>query len=594
MKPLAILTIFLAALGMTACDDEDSTASPQKVEDPKAYGTLCVNSGGEFKDGSCICHGIACDAGDLCNSETKECPIHVDPDQFKTACTASGGTPNGSVCTCSGEPCAAWQLCVDNKCPKPSKPDFSQLCSYSGGEATGNVCTCAGSDCEAGVICSTETGMCPVSSAQCIDPSGSEFEKACQASGGAPAGGICVCNSVGCGRGVICNFNTKNCADQGIQNGDPCTGNGSECYNNDELNGQLIACNGSTYEISECSDTSGNPLSCHNNKCGSCKNYTNQCINQLNDKGEEIGVVQECQEGVPGKPIAMCNDVSCRADIPSCGECINGKLRCTEDNDNNAIMYRCIEGKWERLRNPLDPFDPGYACPVYCREGTDPQKMEYECDRSQCDKCDPCWGEPMEGVAPPNPNPCYDEARCNALRDAEDKDYPPFRDFELAQKFNDDRAMKQVFGYDFTDYSNVSRPEDRVHNFQLDLTNGTRHVSCKADGSYYGQCHNSLQICINKRYHGEGYIIQCSHGELAEYPPANCTDPEDPNCSMTKGDGIACHCQDTGRNANGCCWSRSQCFKSSKVTSGPELCKKPVVSTDDGYATGNPDYTEDP
>ena len=62
MRKWVIFTVLLAVLGVTACDDEESTVSPQKVEDPKAYGTLCVNSGGEFKDGSCICHGIACDA----------------------------------------------------------------------------------------------------------------------------------------------------------------------------------------------------------------------------------------------------------------------------------------------------------------------------------------------------------------------------------------------------------------------------------------------------------------------------------------------------------------------------------------------------
>ena len=592
MNKIIKLTALLAVLIMSACDEYSS--GDNKQDDPKSYGSLCVNSGGEFHDGSCICNGITCDAGDLCNAATKDCPVRVDPDQFKTACTASGGTPNGSVCTCGGEQCAAWQLCIDNKCPKTTKPDFSQLCSYSGGEATGNVCTCAGSDCEAGVICSTETGACPVSSDQCYDPSGEAFEQACQTSGGAAAGGICVCNSVGCGRGVICNFNTKNCADQAVQNGDPCIGNGSECNNNDELEGQLIACNGSTYEISECKDSSGNSLSCHNNKCGTCKNYTNQCINQLNDKGEEVGVVQECQEGVPGKSIAMCNDVSCRIDIPSCGECINGKLRCTEDNDNNAIMHRCVDGKWERIGNRFDPNDPDYACPVPCREGCDPQKMEYECDINQCDKCDPCWGEPMVG-APPNPNPCYDEERCAAIRAEEDKDYPPFRDNDFSKKIDDKRAMKRVHGYDWKDFSHTNL-QDRVHDFYLDLTNETRRVSCNADGSYYGVCHNSLQICINEDYHTRGYIVQCVRGELAEYPSTNCEDPNDPNCGMTKGNGIACHCQRTANNAVGCCYTRHSCFKNTTATTGPELCRKPVIDNNNsgGYGESYSDYTDEP
>lgn len=580
MKNWLTLVLMVACVGFTACDEE-SGENYKKAEDPRAFGTLCAHSGGEFKDGACVCKGVTCGAGDLCNSESKACPEHVDPEQFKTACTESGGIPQGSVCICSGEQCPAWQLCIDHQCPKPSKPDFSQLCSYSGGEATGNVCTCAGTDCEAGVICSTETGTCPVSSEQCLDPSGDAFEQACKSSGGAAAGGICVCNRVGCNRGVICNFSTKNCADTGIQKGDPCSGNGSQCNNNDDLEGQLIACNGSSYETSECKDSSGNAVSCHQDKCGTCKNYTNQCINQLNEKGEEIGIVQECQEGVPGKTIAMCLDVSCRTDIPSCGECINGSLKCTEDNDNNALMHRCVNGRWERITNPLDPIDPDYACPESCREGTDPQKMENECDRSQCDKCDPCWGEEMIG-APFNPNPCYDKKRCEALFAAEDPDYPPFRDWDTTKRLGDTRTQKVVFGYDFTDHSQVSEPKDRVHNFPLDLTNGKRRVSCLADGSRYGICHNSLQVCINEEYHGKGYIIQCSHGALAEYP--SCSDSNDPNCQQTKGDGIACHCERLGtQNANGCCYTRSSCFKNTTATSGPALCTKPNPNSDEGY-----------
>ena len=346
------------------------------------------------------------------------------------------------------------------------------------------------------------------------------------------------------------------------------------------MEGQLIACNGSSYETSECKDSSGNSVSCHQDKCGTCKNYTNQCINQLNENREEIGVVQECQEGVPGKTIAMCNDVSCRADIPSCGECINGALKCTEDNDNNAFMYRCVDGRWERIRNLLDPLDPDYACPDKCRQGTHVDQMLGECDRSQCDKCDPCWGTPIE-AARDDMNPCYDEARCEALRAAEDPDYPPFRDWDTMKRLGDTRTQKMVFGYDFTDHSSVSDPKERVHYFQLDLTNGTGRVSCLADGSRYGRCHNSLQVCINEEYHGKGYIVQCSHGALAEYPP--CNNPEDPNCN-TKGDGIACHCERLGtQNANGCCYTRSSCFKNTTATSGPALCTKPNQSSDQGY-----------
>ena len=547
MRKLVILHLLFAALTVSACDGDSSNANATVTN-------LCTGTGGKLQDGKCVCNGEICESAGWCDS---------------------GG-----------------------KCSSDIELTPELLCVASGGVSQAEGCECSGTVCDEGLVCDLGSKKCPEKGDNCVNNNNEiVFESACKASGGAFAGGICVCNTVGCGRGVICNFNTKNCADTGIHNGDPCTGNGSECHNDVDLVGQLIACNGSTYETSECKDSSGNTLSCHGNKCGTCKNYTNQCINQVNEFSEEIGVVQECQEGVGGKPIAMCNDVSCRADIPSCGECINGKLKCTEDNDNNAIMHRCIDGKWERIRNRFDPMDPDYACPLNCTENVNIEFRIYECDRSQCDKCDPCWGEPFdEHSAPSNPNPCYDEARCAAVRAQEDDDhYPPFRDIDFTKKINDTRTLKKVHGYDWQDYTHSTK-EERVHDFYLDLTNGTRRVSCKSDGSDYGRCHNSLQICINEDYHTRGYIVQCSRGELAEYPSTKCDDSNDPNCGMTKGDGIACHCERTSNNAVGCCYTRHSCFKNTTATSGPELCRKPSVDTENsgGYGESYGGYSDNP
>ena len=94
---MAHVVLMVACSGFTACDEESGETYKDKTEDPTAFGTLCVHSGGEFVDGACVCKGVTCSAGDLCNSESKACPEQVDPDQFKTACTESGGTPQGSV-----------------------------------------------------------------------------------------------------------------------------------------------------------------------------------------------------------------------------------------------------------------------------------------------------------------------------------------------------------------------------------------------------------------------------------------------------------------------------------------------------------------
>ena len=442
-----------------------------------------------------------------------------------------------------------------------------------------------------------------------------DFDKSCEASGGTPTDGVCVCSKVICDVGVVCNFETKQCANAGEAGSDctvdtpsTCTNSGigigivKECQNGHKVNVscQTVSCNEAGDACGECLNSQGTTCSnspsfigetteckngkivkkscstksCNQGECGKCKNYEQFCENKLSDKGEEIGRILECQEGKSGKQIADCVNVSCRTDLPACGECINNTTKCTEDNNNNAIMWRCAEGKWERLVNKYDPLDiENYQCPVACREGYDPQRMEYECDTTKCDLCDPCWGQKMEG-APSNPNPCYDEERCAQILAAEDPDYPPFRDYDTSLKLIERNAytkaantMKEVFGYNFNNHKSVSDPSEREEDFELDLTNGTQHVSCNADKTYYGVCHNSLQICINEHYHTMGYIVQCANGALTDY---------DGNT-----DGIACHCADTGHNSTGCCYTRRNCFKNSTAVTGKELCEQPGKEEND-------------
>ena len=135
---------------MVACYEESSSGSNNNTDDDKSFSALCVNSGGVLDEDSCVCGGIKCDAGDLCNTNTKACPVHVSSDPFKQACTESGGTPDGSVCTCGGEKCAAFQLCVDNKCPKqtePAQPTEYTTC-INDDNSVGWLNKCKGSDCE--------------------------------------------------------------------------------------------------------------------------------------------------------------------------------------------------------------------------------------------------------------------------------------------------------------------------------------------------------------------------------------------------------------------------------------------------------------
>ena len=533
MKKTFIVSAFLfTAFAMGACDDPASNAQATVTN-------LCEGTGGKLQDGKCVCSGETCERANWCDSN-KKCSSDVE-----------------------------------------LTPEL--LCVASGGVAKSGNCECSGTVCDDGLVCNLGSKKCPEKSEECKGSEGSEgsedknncsteivFDSACKASGGSPAEGICVCSKVSCGTGVICNFDTKQCADKQISDGDKCDGNISYCQNDLDFVGTVTACDGTSFVSRACKDDKDNPVSCRGDKCGTCKNYDQLCVNQPN----QIGAVQECQEGVPGKTIALCNDVSCRTDIPACGECLNGSLRCTEDNDNNAIMWRCVDGLWERIHNRFDPADELYACPAKCRQDAPSYEREYDCDTTQCDSCDPCWGSDRSTFE--DINPCYDEERCKAIRAEEDKDYPPFRDYDTMIRLNDRRTVKEVFGYNFNSVKGGD-VMDRVEKFDLDLTNGKNRVSCNADGTKYGQCHNSLQICINQSFHERGYIVQCRSGKLAEYDnnPYNDSNP------TNKGDGIACWCERTENNSKGCCYTRNSCFKNTSVTSGVELCKKPEKNDSD-------------
>ena len=196
--------------------------------------------------------------------------------------------------------------------------------------------------------------------------------------------------------------------------------------------------------------------------------------------------------------------------------------------------------------------------------------MEIECDIDQCSDCDPCWGEPMIEGAPSNPNPCYNEERCRQILKDEDPDYPPFRSFETKQKWKDlipskKMAAKEVHGYNWNNHKPVSSPDERVEDFEFDLTNETRRVSCNALGTYFGECHNTLQTCINKAYHTGGFMVVCSNGDLVDADGNN--------------DGIACECEKTANNANGCCYTRGACFKQTNWSR--DRCAKPSGNEND-------------
>lgn len=509
--------------GSSSSSSQKASSSSMTKAELDKFTELCKASGGKVKDGACSCKNELCDVGAVCNTITGICGNQSKPTDIDSTASSSS-----TVTT------------------------FADLCKASGGTAKDGACVCDEVSCDEGVLCNTKSKECANKDAVEIECDDS-YKSTCSDS---PA-------SIGivkeCVKGIVVNRScgTVSCNEEGTDCGE-CLNDVQTCTEDKNFKATVTHCEKGKKVTESCDGKSCDP---RDNGCGECTNYEHTCTND--DEGK--GTVYECVAGEAKKAVSICGNKSCRTDKAICGECLNGELRCDNDINNNAVMYRCVDGQWERLHNKFDPLDKDYyKCPIACREGYPIDKMEAECDINQCSDCDPCWGEPMIG-APSNPNPCYDEERCKKILAEEDPDYPPFRSFETKQKWKElipskKMAAKTVHGYNWNNHKPVSAPEERVEDFEFDLTNETRHVTCNIQGTYFGVCHNSLQTCINTSYHTGGYMVVCANGELVD--------------EEKEGDGIACHCEDLGNvNAYGCCYTRSACFKSTNWAT--DRCAKP-------------------
>ena len=514
--------------GSSSSSSQKASSSSMTKAELDKFTELCKASGGKVKDGACSCKNELCDVGAVCNTITGICGNQSKPtDIDSTASSSSTATT------------------------------FADLCKASGGKAKDGACVCDDITCDEGVLCNTKSKECANKDALEKECDESSYNNSCSNS---PA-------SIGivkeCVKGVVVNRScgTVSCNEDGTDCGE-CINEVQTCTEDKKFKATVTRCENGKKVTESCGEYSCDP---RDNGCGECTNYEHTCTNDEAGKG----TVYECVAGEAKKAVSICGNKSCRTDKAICGECLNGELRCDNDNNNNAVMYRCVDGQWERLHNKFDPLDKdNYKCPVACREGTDPQIMDYECDINQCSDCDPCWGEPMVG-SPSNPNPCYDEKRCKQILKDEDPDYPPFRDFETKNKWKalipeEKMAVKTVTGYNWKDYTHTD-VNDRVGPFEFDLTNETRRVSCNALGTYFGKCHNTLQTCINTSYHKGGFMVVCANGELID--------------EEKEGDGIACNCEITTNNAEGCCYTRSACFKQTNWSR--DRCAKPQSTAAD-------------
>ena len=438
MKKSAFIISGVALLGatflFTACGDDDSSGRKVITE---------VNS--IYELGTCD----EDNQGDTVYAKEQDAEYFCDENKWRpvedTSTTSSSSKANSSS---SGKKSSSSTKSSSSSASEEDLKNFVKLCEASGGKEKDGICVCNEEICDVGSVCNTVSKKCanPISTAEseCDD----SYKSTCSDS---PVG-IGIVKE--CVKGVVVNRScgTVSCNEEGTDCGE-CINDVQTCTEDKKFHATVTHCEKGKKVTESCGDKSCDP---RDNGCGECTNYEHTCTNDKAGKG----TVYECVAGEAKKAVSICGNKSCRTDKAICGECLNGELRCDNDINNNAIMYRCVDGQWERLHNKFDPLDKdNYKCPVACREGTDPQKMEIECDIDQCSDCDPCWGEPMVG-APSNPNPCYNEERCKQILKDEDPAYPPFRDFETKNKWKalipeEKMAVKTVTGYNWKDYTHT-------------------------------------------------------------------------------------------------------------------------------------------
>ena len=268
-------------------------------------------------------------------------------------------------------------------------------------------------------------------------------------------------------------------------------------------------------------------------KCGECLNYRHVCNN---DPNTGFGTVQECQNGKPGVFVESCKDandkgVSCRMQYALLRDA-NGDPILDKDGFASYEVDEEASNKKGYTVYKLEPLNVCGECKddeVKCENDLSDNAVMYRC---------------VGGV----------------WRQIYDYQDPA----SLTHSSAIDNGVITIQGY---------RPStQKVESYKISLrSRSSEHaVSCNADGTWYGVCHNSVQVCINRTRGKNGYIIKCQNGALAHY---------DSTESLSY---IACNCQNSNNNDGGCSSSRN-CYAAQTASSGMEMCK-PATYNSDGEA----------
>ncbi len=388
-------TIAIVSLGMSiyACDS-DTTSNEHERVISSPFETACEISGGEIVGGEgnqrCKCSEETCDAGVVCNLETKKCPLSIggsckEGDQYcssgkvyncnnnkwnyeKECLSGLGCLADNSKCAeCNQDSCAEGKIkkCVNGKYSE-AEVCVSKSCedAYScKDECIGNEVVCRDSQlyrCENNKL--TPSDYCH---AGCDLTTNNTCAKEC-AEGNTIciAGKIKTCTEGKYSEGVECN-NGYSCSANGITCG-ICVNGSKRCVDDVETGiGHMEVCVDGAFEYLENGINCEKDNSCDvdNNTCGECNNTSENTICKNEDIAgyQSVGFLYKCENGKYAKERECVTEgfvrFSCNKDGTTCGNCLNNVPQCVIGNPSRLL--NCTDGKFveeEVCENGCDKF----------------------------------------------------------------------------------------------------------------------------------------------------------------------------------------------------------------------------------------------
>lgn len=177
-----------------------------------------------------------------------------------------------------------------------------------------------------------------------------EFAAYCEDSGGTMDGERCVCDGAKCGKYVVCDTSTGECANGTVIQGDSVN---------------LEKCEEGTPDVCEINEAGDAILK----KCFSGYLIEEKCVNGCNNRHDGCSAsFGDLCEGTGGKLAddgvsCICGDKTCprgdlcvsdpkhmicSSDLVLDGGCTDGDTRCIDGIDDIGETYTCVDGKWER------------------------------------------------------------------------------------------------------------------------------------------------------------------------------------------------------------------------------------------------------